>query len=79
MDYDYKNHSMLATSNTWFKNIWELVSYFNIWLHFNTAFHLKAVQQGGISLMSEFMRTGDFSWPDLITLNIMRMNKKVIH
>jgi hypothetical protein len=25
MDYDYKRHSMLVTSNTWFKNIWELV------------------------------------------------------
>jgi hypothetical protein len=23
--YDYKMHSMLATSNTWFKNIWDLV------------------------------------------------------
>ncbi len=25
------------------------------------------------------MCTGDFSWPDLISLNIMRMHKKVIH
>ncbi len=29
--------------------------------------------------MSEFMRTGDFSQPDLISLNIMRMHKKVVH
>jgi hypothetical protein len=60
-DYDYKTHSMLATSNTWFKNIWELVWYFNIWLHFNTAFQLKAVRRGDISLMSDVMCTEDFS------------------
>jgi hypothetical protein len=29
--------------------------------------------------MLEFMRTGDFSQPDLISLNIMHMHKKVIH
>jgi hypothetical protein len=29
--------------------------------------------------MSEFMHTGDFSLPDLISLNIMRMYKNVIH
>jgi hypothetical protein len=61
MDYDYKTHSMLATSNTWFKNMWELVWYFNIWLHVNAAFQFKAVHWGDISLISEFMHTGDFS------------------
>jgi hypothetical protein len=45
MDYDYKTHSMLATSNTWFKSIWELVWYFNIGLHVNEAFQLKAVHR----------------------------------
>jgi hypothetical protein len=29
--------------------------------------------------MSEFMCTGNFSQPDLISLNIMRMHKKVTH
>ncbi len=53
--------------------------YFNIQLHVYAAFQLKAVHQGDISLMSEFMHTGDFSRPNLITLNIMRMHKKVIH
>jgi hypothetical protein len=70
---------MLATSNTWFRNIWELVWYFNIWLHVNAAFQLKAVHWGDIPLMSEFMCTGDFSQPDLISLNIMHMHKKLIH
>ncbi len=61
MDYDCKTHSMLATSNIWFKNIWELVWYFNIRLHVNAAFQLKVVHRGDISLMSEFICTGDFS------------------
>ena len=68
---------MLATSNTWFKNIWELVWYFNVRMHVSTAFLLRAVRQGDISLMSEFMRTGKFCKPDLISLNIMCMHKKL--
>ncbi len=79
MDYDYNTHSMLATSGSWFKNIWELVWYFNVWMHVSTAFQLRAVCQGDISLMSEFMCSGNFSQPHLIFLNIMHMHKKVIH
>jgi hypothetical protein len=37
------------------------------------------IHQGNISLISEFLRTGNFSKPDPISLNIMRMHKKVIH
>jgi hypothetical protein len=79
IDYDYKTHSMLAMSNTWFKNIWELVWYFNVWMHDSAAFQLRAIRQGDISLMSEFMRTGNFSKPYLISLDIMGMHKKVNH
>jgi hypothetical protein len=53
--------------------------YFDEWMHVSAAFQLRAVCRGDISLMSEFMRTGNFSKPDLISLNIMRMHKKVIH
>ncbi len=76
MDYDYKTNSMLAMSGSWFKNIWELVWFFNVWMHVSAAFQLRAVCKGDISLMSEFMRTGNLSQPDLISLNIMRMHKK---
>ncbi len=43
MGYEYKTHSFLATDNTWFKNMWELVSYFNIHLHFNEDFQFKPI------------------------------------
>jgi hypothetical protein len=76
MDYDYKTHAMLATIDSSFKNIWKLVWYFTVWMHVSTAFQLRAVCQGNISLISEFMHTGNFSQPDLISLNIMRMHKK---
>jgi hypothetical protein len=79
MDYYYMTHSMLAMSGSWFKNIWELVWHFNVWTHVSTAFQLVAVQQGDISLMSDFMCTGHFCHPDLISLNIMSMHKKIIH
>ncbi len=65
--------------NTWFKNVWELVSYFNIRLHFNEDFQLKPIQQGDSSVMSEFIRFGDLSSTELVSLNIMCMHKKVIH
>jgi hypothetical protein len=50
MGYKYKTHSFLATDNTWLKNVWELVSYFNIHLHFKEDFQLKPIQQGNFSL-----------------------------
>jgi hypothetical protein len=71
MGYEYRT--------PWFKNVWELVSYFNIRLHFNEDFQLKPIQRGDSSLMSEFTRFGDLSPTDLVSLNIMRMHKKVIH
>jgi hypothetical protein len=43
MEYEYKTHSILTMDNTWFKNVWELVSYFNNCLHFNADFHLKPI------------------------------------
>jgi hypothetical protein len=46
MDYDFKRYSMLATNNTWFKNVWELVSYFNVSLNFNEDFQLKPIRRG---------------------------------
>ncbi len=79
MGYEYKTHSFLATDNIWFKNVWGLVSYFNICLHFNEDFQLKPIQQGNSSLMSEFICFGDLSLTELVSLKIMRMRKKVIH
>jgi hypothetical protein len=75
----YKTHSILARDNTLFKNVRKLVSYFNVCLQFNTDFHLKPIQQGNASLMSEFIRFEGFSLTELVSLNIMRMHKKVIH
>jgi hypothetical protein len=43
MGYEYKTYSILATDNTWFKNVLELVSYFNVRLHFNEDFQLKPI------------------------------------
>jgi hypothetical protein len=79
MSYDYKKHSMLVTNNTWFKNVWELTLYFKVRLNFDDEFHLKAVRRGDKSLMAEFMHVGKFIQSDLMSLNIMRMHKKVVH
>ncbi len=79
MSYEYKTHSMLAMNNTWYKNVWELSHYFNIWLNFNRDLHLKPVRKGDKSLVSEFLQCGEFSCADILSLNIMRTLKKVIH
>jgi hypothetical protein len=50
MGYEYKKHSILATDNTWFKNVWELVSYVDVHLHFNEDFQLKPIRQKVIYL-----------------------------
>jgi hypothetical protein len=78
MDHDYKTHSILVMNNTWYKNVWELVHYFKIRLVFHTDYQLKPVRKGDKSLMSEFMRIG-YRREDLLSLNFMRMHKKVIH
>ena len=44
MEYEYKTHSILATDNIWLKNVWELVSCFNVRLHFNKDCQLKPIQ-----------------------------------
>ncbi len=56
MDYGYKAYSILATNNTWFKKIWELVCHFKIWLVFHSENHLQPTRLGNRSLMSEFFR-----------------------
>ncbi len=70
---------MLVTNNTLFKNVWELDSYYNVSLNFNEDYQLKPIRWGDKSLMSEFLRCKDFGIDDVISLNIMRMHKKVIH
>jgi hypothetical protein len=43
MDYDYKAYATLATNHTWYKNVWELVRFFNISLAFHPEFRLGPI------------------------------------
>ena len=43
MDHVYKAYSILATKYTWYKNVWELVHYFNIRLAFQPEYRLGPV------------------------------------
>jgi hypothetical protein len=79
MDYNYKRHSMLVTNNTLLKNVWVLVSYYNISLNFDEDYQLKPIRWGNKSLMSKFLCYKDFGIDDVVSFNIMRMHKKVIH
>ncbi len=78
MDYDYKAYSILARNNKWFKNVYEIVHYFNILLVFHSEYHLQPARQGDRSLMSEFSHIG-YRQMELGLLNIIRMHKMVTH
>ncbi len=67
MNYNYKRHSMLAMSNTYFKNVSKLISYFNDGLNLNQDFHLKPVWQGNKSRMLEFLRIQEFDHTDHVS------------
>ncbi len=68
----------MATNYTWYKNVWELMHYFNVRLKFQPEYHLGLVWRGDKLLMSEFTRVG-YKRTDLLSLNIVRMYKMVIH
>ena len=53
---DYNINSGLATNNTWFKNVWELIHEFEITATFGTDVQLFPLRKGDKSLMSEFSK-----------------------
>jgi hypothetical protein len=76
-DLDYSQLSLLATSGTWFKNVWELLADFNVSAMLGDKFHLHPVRLGDSLLMFEFSK--HYSGQDLATLNVVHQHKKVIH
>jgi hypothetical protein len=75
--YDYTRFSGLATNNTWFKNVWELMHDFRVKAAFSNEFQLHPIRVGDASLMDLFSR--HHSGSDLSALNIFRECKKVVH
>ncbi len=76
-DLDYTHFSLLATAGTWFKNLWELLTDFDVTATLGDECHLHPVCLGNLSLMFEFSK--HFSGPDLSALNVVCQHKKVIH
>jgi hypothetical protein len=76
-DLNYTRFSLLATAGTWFKNLWELLTDFDVTATLGDECHLHPVRFGDLLLMFEFSK--HFSGPDLSALNVVRQHKKVIH
>ena len=53
---NYDKFSGLATNDTWFKNLWELLQEFKVSATFGKDTQLLPVQEGDKSLMSEFSK-----------------------
>jgi hypothetical protein len=75
--YDYTWFSGLATNNTWFKNVWELMHDFRVEAAFSNEFQLHPIWVGDALLMDLFSR--HYGGSDLSALNIFRQHKKVVH
>jgi hypothetical protein len=52
----YNWYSVLATDNTWFKNVWELLNYFNVKATFGEDFQPHPIWEGDFSLTDLFSR-----------------------
>jgi hypothetical protein len=74
---NYNQYSGLPTNNTWFKNVWHLLHDFSVEATFGEEFQLHQIREGDCSLMDLFFR--HYSGSDLVTLNVFRQHKKVIH
>jgi hypothetical protein len=77
LGYNYNWYSGLATDNTCFKNVWELLHDFNVGATFGEEFQLHPIQEGDQSLMELFSRHYSSSY--LASLNVFRQHKKIIH
>jgi hypothetical protein len=54
LGYNYESFAVLATDNTWFKNVWELLHDFNVHASFNETYQLHPIRDGDHSLMELF-------------------------
>jgi hypothetical protein len=76
-DLNYTRFSFLATAGTWFKNLWELLTDFDVTATLSNECHLHPAHLGNLLLMFEFSK--HFSSPDLLALNVVCQHKKVIY
>jgi hypothetical protein len=77
LGYEYKCFAVLATDNTWFKNVWELLHDFNAHASFDEKYQLHPIRDGDHSLMELFSR--HYGGPNLASLNVFRQHKNIVH
>jgi hypothetical protein len=77
LGYNYKCFAVLATVNTWFKNVWELLHDFNVHASFDDKYQLHPIRDGDHLLMELFLRR--YGGPDLASLNVFRQHKNIVH
>jgi hypothetical protein len=77
LGFSYNWYSVIATNNTWFKNVWELLHDFNVTATFREDYQLHSTWEGDYSLMDLF--SCHYSGADLASLNVFRQHKHVIH
>jgi hypothetical protein len=77
LGYSYNWYLVLATNNTWFKNVWELLHDFDVKVTFGEDYQLHPIHEGDYFLIDLFSR--HYSGADLASLNVFCQHKHVIH
>lgn len=75
---DYNQLSCLATDGTWFKQFWNLCSFYSVEFSVREDFHIKPVRENDRSIMGELATLGLDS-STLESCNIVRMSHDVVH
>jgi hypothetical protein len=78
LNWNYKDYGHLATKDTWFRNLWELMDDFGALLTMQDADQLLGAREDDRPLMAEFHRVG-YRNLDLEALNVVRRHRNLLH
>ena len=78
LNWNYKDYGHLATKDTWFRNLWELMDDFGASLTMQDADQLLGAREDDRPLMAEFHRVG-YRDLDLEALNVVRRHRNLLH
>ena len=71
LKWSYTEYGHLATENTWFWNLWQLVDMFKVEITFRQEDRVRQIREGDRLIMSEFSRLG-YQGKELSALNTVQ-------
>jgi hypothetical protein len=78
LNWNYKDYGHLATKDTWFRNLWELMDEFDASLTMQDVDQLLGAREDDGPLTAEFHRVG-YRDLDLEALNVVQRHRNLLH